>query len=130
MATVKITDEMVDRAMAETDWDRIDAMSDADIERQIAGNPDAAPDMAARAAQRVWQSDRPLAERLSGARKALGLSRPEFAAAYGIPSRTLEGWEQGLRRPDRGSTAYLSIIFGMPHRVAETVAIEARRRAS
>ena len=33
-------------ALAATDWNRIDAMSDADIARQIAANPDAAPDMA------------------------------------------------------------------------------------
>ncbi|HLY56219.1 MAG TPA: helix-turn-helix domain-containing protein [Stellaceae bacterium] len=130
MAIVKVTKEMAERAVAEIDWDKVDAMTDADIERQIAENPDAAPDMAARAAQRVWQSDRPLAERLAGARKALGLSRPQFAEAYGIPFRTLEGWEQGLRQPDRGTTAYLATIFAMPHRVAETVAIETRRRAS
>jgi hypothetical protein len=30
-------------ALAATDWNRIDAMSDADIARQIAANPDAAP---------------------------------------------------------------------------------------
>ena len=33
-------------ALAATDWNKIDAMSDGDISRQIAANPDAAPDMA------------------------------------------------------------------------------------
>jgi len=33
-------------ALAATDWDRIDAMTDEDIAWQIAANPDAAPDMA------------------------------------------------------------------------------------
>ena len=35
-----------EEALAATDWEKIDAMSDADIARQIAANPDAAPDMA------------------------------------------------------------------------------------
>ena len=36
-------------ALAATDWGRVDAMNDADIAAQIAGNSDAAPDMAPRA---------------------------------------------------------------------------------
>ena len=34
------------RALTATNWDKVDAMTDADIARQIASNPDAAPDMA------------------------------------------------------------------------------------
>ncbi len=33
-------------ALTKTDWRRIDAMTDADIARQIAAHADAAPDMA------------------------------------------------------------------------------------
>ena len=33
-------------ALAKTDWRRVDAMTDADIARQIAAHADAAPDMA------------------------------------------------------------------------------------
>jgi hypothetical protein len=33
------------KALAATDWDRLDAMTDRDIAQQIAANPDAAPDM-------------------------------------------------------------------------------------
>ena len=40
-------------------------------------------------------------------REHLGLSRPEFAEAYGISFRTLEGWEQGLRTPDRFAAAVI-----------------------
>jgi putative transcriptional regulator len=32
-------------ALAATDWEAIDAMTDEDIARQIADNPDAAPDL-------------------------------------------------------------------------------------
>ena len=36
------------KALAATDWRKIDAMTDADVARQIAANPDAAPDAGAR----------------------------------------------------------------------------------
>jgi hypothetical protein len=41
MATVKVTREMVAKAMAETDWAAQDALTDEDIARQVAANPDA-----------------------------------------------------------------------------------------
>ena len=34
------------KALAATDWSKLDRMTDAEIARQIAANPDAAPDMA------------------------------------------------------------------------------------
>ena len=33
------------KALASTDWTRVDAMTDADLARQIAANTDAAPNM-------------------------------------------------------------------------------------
>lgn len=45
MAIVKVTEEMVREALRSTDWAAIDAMTDEDIARQIAENPEAAPDM-------------------------------------------------------------------------------------
>jgi putative transcriptional regulator len=42
----KTLSESAQRALAQTDWAKLDAMSDETIARQIAANPDAAPDMA------------------------------------------------------------------------------------
>jgi putative transcriptional regulator len=42
MATVKVTPEIVERAIDQTDWVAQDALTDEDIARQIASNPDAA----------------------------------------------------------------------------------------
>ncbi len=125
-----MTKEIAEAAVAAIDWDRIDAMTDADIERQIAGSPDAAPDLQAYDARAVWHSGQPLPHRIAAARKALGLSRPEFATAYGISVRTLAGWEQGSRAPDVAGTSYLSVIFAMPHQVAEAVAAGVQKQAS
>jgi len=43
MATVKVTKEMVEDALREIDWTAVDATTDEEIARQVAGNPDAAP---------------------------------------------------------------------------------------
>lgn len=32
-------------------------------------------------------------------RAILGISRAEFSRRYGIPIRTLEGWDAGVRQP-------------------------------
>jgi len=45
MAVVKVTPEMVERAVEEIDWARIEALTDAEIARQVADDPDAAPIM-------------------------------------------------------------------------------------
>ncbi len=42
----KTLSEAARKALAATDWRKVDAITDADIGRQIAANPDAAPDMA------------------------------------------------------------------------------------
>lgn len=43
MATVKITKEMAADALRGIDWAAVDATTDEEIARQVAGNPDAAP---------------------------------------------------------------------------------------
>ena len=43
MAIVKVTPEMVAAAVANTDWQAIDAQTDEDIARNVASDPDAAP---------------------------------------------------------------------------------------
>lgn len=40
-----------------------------------------------------------LAARIRAARKALGLTQPEFAAKLGVAFRTLVGWESGEHVP-------------------------------
>ena len=42
MATIKVTPDMVERAVAQADWAAQDALTDVDIARQVAADPDAA----------------------------------------------------------------------------------------
>jgi putative transcriptional regulator len=39
-----------------------------------------------------------------------GMSQAEFARAFCINPRTLQEWEQGRRKPDATTRAYLSVI--------------------
>jgi putative transcriptional regulator len=55
-------------------------------------------------------------------RTALGLSRPAFAARFGLAVAAVRDWEQGLRRPDPAAQVLLRVIARRPDAVAETVA--------
>jgi putative transcriptional regulator len=43
-------------------------------------------------------------------RTQAGMSQAEFACAFCINPRTLQEWEQGRRKPDATTRAYLSVI--------------------
>jgi putative transcriptional regulator len=49
------------------------------------------------------------AERVKAIRKAVAKSPREFEAKYGVPARTLEGWEQG-RKVDAPARVLLTLI--------------------
>jgi len=89
------------RALAATNWDKVDAMTDADIARQIASNPDAAPDMAPDIDVRAI-------------RLATGMTQAQFAAAYEFSVRTIQEWERGAKRPSGPARTLLRAIKGDP----------------
>lgn len=43
-------------------------------------------------------------------RSKMGMSQAEFARAFCINPRTLQEWEQGRRKPDATTRAYLAVI--------------------
>jgi putative transcriptional regulator len=125
MAAVKVTPEMAKRAVAEIDWAALDAMSDDEIARQIARNPDAAPDLTlprVRVVLRLASSRLAPRHKLRLVRRALGMSQSQFASAYHFNLRTLQNWERGAGQPDEATLAYLRVIAHMPE--------EARRALS
>lgn len=109
----KVTPEMAEQAVREIDWARIDAMTDEDIARQVAENPDAAPIMTPAEIR---------AARVRHARRRSGLTQEAFAARYRIPLGTLRDWEQGRREPDAAALAYLRVIEREPEAVARALA--------
>lgn len=55
-------------------------------------------------------------------RERIGLTRRAFAERYRLDVRAVEQWEQGRRRPERGTEMYLRLIESDPETVAGMVA--------
>jgi putative transcriptional regulator len=104
------------RPLPPTDWSRLDAMSEAEIEAAAMADPDARPwteeDFAK--ARRV--------PRVKTLRRALGLTTEEFASRYHIPLGTVRDWEEGRAEPDQPARAYLKVIATDPEGVVRALA--------
>lgn len=55
--------------------------------------------------------------RVKAIRKAVSRSPKEFEQKFGVPARTMEGWEQGRRQPDPAARAFLKVIEANPDEV-------------
>jgi putative transcriptional regulator len=89
------------KALARTDWTKLDAMTDGDIARQIASNPDAAPDMAPSIDVRAI-------------RRATGMTQAQFATAFEFSVRTVQEWERGVKRPSGPALTLLRALEADP----------------
>jgi putative transcriptional regulator len=69
-------------------------MGSSSIARQIASNPDAAPDMAPEIDVRAI-------------RRVTGMTQAQFAAAYEFSVRTVQEWERGAKRPSGSARTLL-----------------------
>ena len=107
------TPEALEAITRGVDWARVRAMTEDEIERGIAADPDAAPPM----------SDAEItAARVRWVRKTTGLSQEQFSARYRVPVGTLRDWEQARREPDAAALAYLRVIEREPEAVARAFA--------
>ena len=128
MPTVRMSSaEARARAREEnTDWRRIDAMTDEDIARQIAEDPDVAPDMSEALARGefevVWGID------VEHVRSKTGLDQTAFARRFGVPLDELIEWEIRGRVPNRTVWMYLKVIEREPELVGRAVAAISRER--
>ena len=85
------------------DWERVDATTEAEIERQAAlDDAEAAKDAAA------W---------VRRVRRRAGLSQAEFARRIGISVATVRGWEQGKLLPQGAARALLRVTDRVPEAV-------------
>ena len=110
-------------AAHEPDWAAIDALTDEEIDRQIAADPDVAPDV----------SDWPIEDAIlmepvdvKAIRAKLAMSQEEFARAFSLNVAALRDWEQQRRMPRGPARALLQIIDREP--AAARRALRPRRR--
>ncbi len=112
MAIVKVTNEMAEAALRDIDWTVSDSVTDEEIERQVAENPDAAPFLTDEELDRAE-----FGSRVRRLRQKLNLSQPAFAERFQIPVASLRDWEHGRRMPDAATRAYLIVIEREPEAV-------------
>jgi len=107
-----------------TEWDRLDRMTDEEIERAALDDPDAQP----LSADQLARAFRPGA--LIALRKRLGLSQAEFSRQFMLNQRTLQDWEQGRRAPENIARAYLRVIEWNPDEVRAAMRPTRRARSN
>ena len=89
---------------AESDWARLETMTDEEVLAAAKADPDAQP---------LTPAQLKRMRRISPAkhlRWKLGLSQAEFAKRFHIPLGTLRDWEQHRTEPDQAALAYLKVI--------------------
>ena len=92
----------------ETDWERVNAMTDEEVMAAALSDPDAQPlDSETLAGMRRISPVKAL-------RRRLGLTQVEFAEAFGLPVSTLRDWEQHRSSPDAPARALLRAIDREP----------------
>jgi putative transcriptional regulator len=88
----------------DTDWSRLDALSDEEVMAAARSDPDAQPLTSEQLARMRRVS------RVKVLRQRLGMTQAEFAAAFHLPLTTLRDWEQHRSTPDAPARALLLAI--------------------
>jgi putative transcriptional regulator len=94
-----------------TDWERVDRMTDEEVEAAALADPDAQP----LTDEELTQCFRPGVLRM--VRERLGLDQAAFARRFCIEQKTLEAWETGRGVPTEAERAYLKVIERNPEAV-------------
>lgn len=127
MPIVRCTRDQVD--LSNFDWTKADQTTDEEIARQIAEDPDTAPEWTD---EELARAKRVLPD-LTGddvrtIRQRLGLSQQRFAARFGFSVETIRNYEQGHRKPRGAARVLLQIIAGEPDAVTRAL-LRARHRS-
>lgn len=106
-----------DLDLDKVDWDRIDAITDAEIERQVSGDPDLPPlftekDLAD--ARRALPVDEVDVKRI---RTKYGLTQREFADRFGLSAETVSNYERRHRMPRGPMRVLMKVIDREPDAV-------------
>jgi putative transcriptional regulator len=100
---------------AKHDWQRFEAMTEAERHAAALSDPDAQP-LTPDNVRRMKRTPQ-----VKIIRRALGLSQEEFAARFQIPLGTLRDWEQNRKEPDAAARAYLTVIARNPQAVSDAL---------
>jgi putative transcriptional regulator len=99
-----------------SDWDRIMAMTDEEIEANARSDPDNPP-LTADELARLRPALTPKA-----IRERLDMSQEAFAARFAIPLESVRAWERGDERPTGAARTLLRVIAREPEAVLRALA--------
>lgn len=98
-----------------TNWARLEAMTEEEIEANALSDPDNPPITPEELARmRVFPHPKRIREKLK-------LTQEQFAERFEIPLGTLRDWEQGASYPDQAARTLLRVIEQDPEGVARAL---------
>ena len=115
MAIIRKTLEDLRAIKPGADYAKLDSTTDEEISRQIAADPDTAPELTL---------DMLIAPK--NLRRRLSMTQEQFAEALGVPVATLRNWEQGRHAIDPAARSLLLLIARDPQGTLTALA-DARR---
>ena len=115
-ATLQFMQDGSQRVLADkTDWVRLNALTDADIE--VAAEADLENPLLTDAELKQF---RPVPNPKE-IRKRLNMTQQQFSQQFELPLGTLRDWEQGTREPDSAAKSYLRVIAKNPQEVIKAL---------
>ena len=87
-----------------TDWARLNALTEEEIEAAAVADSDNPP-LTETELKKLRRVPNP-----KEIRKRLKMTQQQFAAQFELPLGTLRDWEQGTREPDSAAKSYLRVI--------------------
>jgi putative transcriptional regulator len=110
------------------DWAALDALTDEEIDAQIAADPDVAPDIS------DWSLDDPrvrimVPTDVKAIRAKFGLSQDQFAKTFALNLAMPRDWEQERRMPHGPARTLLQIIDREPGAVRRALGAKAARKS-
>jgi putative transcriptional regulator len=106
---VQVLEDGSTRALEDrTDYARLTAMSEAEIEANALSDSDNPP-----MTQEELDHMRPVPNP-ELIRQRLGLTQEQFAARFHLRVRTVRDWEQGIRQPDSAAKVLVRVIDKTP----------------
>lgn len=99
-----------------TDWARLNAMTEEEIEANALADPDSAPETEEEIAA-AWGG-----KFITIMRTRLDMTQAEFATRFHIPLGTLRDWERRVSVPDAAARTLLRVIVKEPEAVLRALA--------
>ena len=116
--TVQFMKDGTQQVLADkTDWARLNALTDAEIEAAAEAEADLENPLLTDAELKQF---RPVPNPKE-IRKRLNMTQQQFSQQFELPLGTLRDWEQGTREPDSAAKSYLRVIAKIPQGVIQAL---------